>query len=93
VVALRASGQSKLGIARLTGLDRRTIDTWLAAGHFPERAPASGRPTCVDPFAEFLTARVAAGETNAAQLTRELAARGYRGRDQPVRRAVRQSAR
>jgi transposase len=47
----------------------------------------------LDPFAEFLAARVAAGETNAAQLTRELAARGYRGRDQPVRRAVRQSAR
>lgn len=84
VVALRAAGESKLGIARRTGLDRRTADT----RHFPERAPAPPRPTGVDPFAEFLAARVAAGEENAAPLTRELVARGYRGSYQAVRRAV-----
>jgi transposase len=88
VVALRAAGETKLGIARLTGLDRRTVDAWLAAGSFPERAPASARPTCVDAYAEFLTERVAAGEENAARLTRELIARGYTGSYQAVRRAV-----
>jgi transposase len=88
VVALRAAGESKLAIARLTGLDRRTVDTWLAAGGFPERAPAPARPTSVDAFAEFLAARIAAGEANAARLTRELSARGYGGSYQAVRRAV-----
>ena len=88
VVALRAAGESKLAIARLTGLDRRTVDTWLAAGSFPERAPAPAGPTSVDPFAEYLAARIATGEANAAQLTRELVARGYGGSYQAVRRAV-----
>ena len=49
---------------------------------------APARPTCVDPFADFLVARVAAGEANAAQLTRELVARGYGGSYQAVRRAI-----
>ena len=87
-MALRTAGQTNLGIARLTGLDRRTVDTWLAAGQFPERTPASVRPTCVDAFADFLAARVAAGEENAAQLTRELVAHGYGGNYQAVRRLV-----
>lgn len=88
VVALRAAAETKLGIARLTGLDRRTVDTWLAAGSFPERASASARPTGVDAYADFLAERVVAGEVNAAQLTRELVARGYAGSYQAVRRAV-----
>jgi transposase len=88
VVVLRAAGESKLAIARLTGLNRRTVDTWLAAGSFPERALAQARPTCVDPFTEVLAVRIAAGEVNAAQLTRELVARGYGGSYQAVRRAV-----
>jgi len=88
VVALRAAGETKLGIARCTGLDRRTVDIWLAAGRFPERAPTAPRATCTDAFAEFLATRIAAGEVNAAQLTRELIARGYRGSYQAVRRAV-----
>jgi transposase len=87
-VALRAAGESKLAVARLTGLDRRTVDTWLTAGRFPERAPAPAGPTSVDPFTEYLAARIAAEEVNAAQLTRELVARGYGGSYQAVRRAV-----
>jgi hypothetical protein len=54
----------------------------------PRARPSSRRPTCVDPFAEFLAARVAAGEANAAQLTRELVACGYPGSYQAVRQAV-----
>jgi transposase len=88
VIALRAAGERKLRIARLTRLDRRTVDTWLPAGSFPERAPATARPTSVDPFAEYLAARIAAGEANAAQVTRELVTRGYGGSYQAVRRAV-----
>ena len=88
MIALRAAGETKLGIARHTGLDRRTVDLWLAAGHFPERAPMPPRATCTDAFAEFLATRIAAGEVNAVQLTRELIARAYQGSDQAVRRAV-----
>jgi hypothetical protein len=39
VVAPRAQGRSRLAIAHELGLDRRTVGTWLAAGHFPERKP------------------------------------------------------
>ena len=88
VIALRAGGESKLGIARRTGLDWRTVDSWLAAGHFPERAVAPPRPTTTDAFAEVLAMRIAAGEVNAAQLTRELTARGYQGTYQAVRLKV-----
>jgi hypothetical protein len=70
VIALRAAGQTKLAIARATGLDRRTIDTWLAAGHFPERATARPRARGVDAYAEFITEWYDAGVENAAQLAR-----------------------
>jgi transposase len=70
VVALRAAGETKLAIARRTGLDRQTVDTWLAAGSFPERAPARAGPTSVGPFAEFLAARIAAGSERGPPDTR-----------------------
>jgi transposase len=86
VVALRAGGMSKLGIARAVGLDRRTVDTWLAAGHFPERAPKARQPHRLDPHADFLTRRYDEGLTNAAHLARELRERGVQTSDQAVRR-------
>jgi transposase len=49
---------------------------------------APARPTATGAFAEYIATRIAAGEVNAAQLTRELRARGYRGSYQAVRRAV-----
>lgn len=86
VVALRASGTSKLGIARTVGLDRRTVDTWLAAGHFPERAPKVRQPHRLDRYADYIVGRYDAGLDNAAEFTRELAALGAADCYQAARR-------
>ncbi len=91
VVALRAGGMSKRGIARAVGLDRRTVDTWLATGHFPERArPSRRRPHRLDAYRDYIGERYDAGLDNAAQLARELRARGYAGPDQMVSRYLRE---
>lgn len=86
VVALRAGGVSKLGIARTVGLDRRTVDTWRAAGPLPERAPKARQPHRLDPHVAFIVRRSDEGLTNAAQLARELRGRGVGTSDQAVRR-------
>src|SRR5690606_18929856 len=80
VVALRASGMPKRRIARVVGLDRRTVMEWLAAGHFPERAPRSTRPPrLVDAYMAQVEAYYDQGGSNAAELARQLKAQGYRG--------------
>lgn len=76
VVALRAAGVSKQQLARRVGLDRRTVDTWLTAGHFPERATRGRRPHRLDLVADYIIGRYDAGLDNAAQLARELRQRG-----------------
>ncbi|MEJ7811638.1 MAG: ISL3 family transposase [Gemmatimonadaceae bacterium] len=86
VVALRAGGMSKSGVARTLGLDRRTVDTWLAAGRFPERAPRARPPHVLERFADFIAERYDAGLDNGAQLARELRARGFTGNDLAARR-------
>lgn len=86
VVALRAGGMSKSGIARTVGLDRRTVDTWLAAGHFPERAARARLPHLLDRVDAYAVERYEAGLDNATQLHRELRERGYRGSAGTVRR-------
>lgn len=89
VVALAAQGLPKKQIARRTGLNRRTVITWLAAGHFPERA-SRGRPvpSATDGVADQIAAYYDQGGRNAAALARELTAAGYPGSVQSVRRAL-----
>lgn len=86
VVALRAQGLGRRRIAHVLGLDRHTVATWLAAGHFPERAQKRRRPHHLDQYVDHITARYDAGLENAAALARELRERGYRGNDAMVRR-------
>lgn len=85
VVALRAAGVSKQQIARRVGVNRRTVDTWLAAGHFPERASRGRRPHRLDLVADYIVERYDAGLDNAAQLARELRQRGCACSDAMVR--------
>lgn len=86
VVALRAGGMSTQALARTLGLDRRTVATWLAAGHFPERAPTARQAHRLDPHAADLGRRYAEGRDNAAQLARELQGMGIDHGYQAARR-------
>jgi len=62
VVALRDARLTVVEIRRHTGLDRRTISTWLAAGRFPERQPRGvPPPRAVDPYRAIIQARLEAG--------------------------------
>jgi transposase len=57
VVTLRAAGVPKKQIARRVGLDRRTVETWLTAGQFPERAARARRVHPLDAVADYILAR------------------------------------
>lgn len=85
VRALHRQGLSQRHIARLLGLDRSTVARFAQAETYPERATRP-YPTRVDGFAEYLHERWQQGCRNAAQLTRELAARGFAGSHCVVRR-------
>jgi transposase len=86
VVALRAQRVCKRRIAEILGLDRRTVATWLAAGHLPERAARRRRRHRLDRYADYTIERYDAGLDNAAARARELRARGYDGNDAMMRR-------
>ena len=91
VVALRAARLTVAAIRRHTGLDRRTISTWLAAGRFPERQPRGvPPPRAVDPYRAIIQARLEAGLENGSELARQLREVGYHGSAAAVRRYVAQ---
>ena len=73
-------GISRLEIARRTGLDRKTIRKYLRSGSGPPRPQKrSPRNSLIDPYREYLNARLAQGCRNAVVLLRELKKRGYQG--------------
>lgn len=94
VAALHAKGWPLSHIARTTGLDRKTVRTWLRLGQPPAwRKPRRG--SAVDRHADYLRRRWAEGCRNATRLWREIQAFGFTGqagmvRDwlQPLRAAV-----
>ena len=81
---LRAAGASIRRIAAELGTERKTVRRWLRLGHAPLWQQPSGDST-LDPFVNFLTRRWNEGCRNAAQLWRELAPLGFRGRPSTVR--------
>ena len=80
VCALRAQGHSIGAIARRMDISPRTVQRFLHAETFPERAPRRAGPTLLTPFEPFLRERWNAGCHNATQLWRELQERGFTGR-------------
>lgn len=88
VVGLAQQGESVSAISRGVGLTRLTVRKLLRAGAFPERAPAPCRLHDAAPEAAYLRERWAAGVQNAADLWRELRARGFSGSPGMVRRYV-----
>jgi len=84
VVRLVRQGLSQREITRQCRLNRTTVRRWVTAVSFPERKP-SRHPATVDRHREYLETRWQQGCRNAAQLWRELCARGFAGRPHTVR--------
>ncbi len=76
---LHTQGHSIRAIARLTGLNRRTVRRFLRAEGFPEHTPRAPRSQLITPFVPFLRARWDAGCHNAMQLWSELRGQGFTG--------------
>jgi hypothetical protein len=87
---LLARGVSRAGIARQLRLDPHTVRRYANAATVEELLTKAGpRENLLDPFKPYLHQRWNAGVTDAATLTSEIAAQGYRGSDQTVRRYLR----
>lgn len=87
VLALHQQGVSHRLIATRMGINRETVGRYIRTGRFPERA-ARKHASKTDPFTDYLQRRWAEGCHNAAQLARELRARGFAGLYCSVRRRV-----
>lgn len=73
VATRHAAGTPKQRIAREVGLSRRTVVTWRATGHFPERAVRQPPvPKRRDAYAGELAAFDDGGGTNAVALAQAL---------------------
>lgn len=81
ILDLHSDGLSISAIARVTGLDRKTVAKYIARGlEAPAYKPREPRPTLVGPFADYLAQRVAAWpELSARRRLHEIQERGYTG--------------
>jgi transposase len=87
VQQLLADGASISGICRTLRLDRKTVQRFARAASVDELlAKARNRGSLLDRFKPYLHERFNAGYTDAARLTEEITAMGYRGSDKTVRR-------
>ena len=79
---LHAQGVSISAIARQTGLDRKTVRRYLAAGVEPPMyGPRAPQGSLLDPHMAYLEARIAEYPgLSGARLLREIQAQGYTGR-------------
>lgn len=75
---LHRQGMSQKAIAALMGLDRKTVQKYLAAETFPERQ-ARVRFSILDPYKAYLLERWQQGNCNVRQLFRENQQQGYPG--------------
>jgi transposase len=76
---LRAQGLSLRAIADRVGLNRQTVQRFVHAESFPERAKRAPYPSIADPYDDYLRRRWEEGCHNATQLWRELRAMGFTG--------------
>jgi transposase len=80
VCVLRQAGLSVRAIAQQVGLNRATVQKYLAAPAFPERQPRRPRPSVLDPFKPYILHRWNEGCHTGTVIWRELEVRGYRGK-------------
>ena len=84
VIALRKQGLSHAAIGRQVGIGASTVQSWLAAGTFPERKPRE-QGSHLDRYLPILFQRWQDGCHNMACLYRELVEQGYPGSYESVR--------
>jgi transposase len=87
VMELASQGLGLKAIAKVVGLDRRTVRRWRRAGEFPERVPGYRR-SCLDSFRDYLQQRFHEGCYNSVRLWHELREQGFAGSRSTVRRSV-----
>jgi transposase len=85
---LLEAGHRRGEVARILGLSGPTVARYANAAS-PGELTAAARDSALDPFRPFLTARWNAGARDARALHAEIAAQGYKGTDQQVRRFIR----
>ena len=86
VVELQARGMKPKEIAQRVGISARTVQSWLAAGTFPEAKKRRKKQSSFEPFARYVLARWEAGERNGLTLWEEIQEQGYTGSSRPVYR-------
>ncbi len=86
VVEFGRQGMAPKEIAGRLGLSDRTVQTWLAAGTFPEARKRRKKASSFDAFAPFVLKRWKEGEHKGTVLYREIKAQGYIGSDRSVYR-------
>ena len=82
ITALHADGASIAAIARTLGVDRHTVRRFVRASSLEElQAKTLQRASLLDGYTDYLHQRWTQGCTDAAALTKEITALGYRGSD------------
>jgi len=76
---MRSQGLSIREISRRTGRDRKTIAKYLQCQELPKYKPRPPRPSKLDPYKDYLRARMAEGVFNANRLFNEIKSLGYSG--------------
>ena len=90
ITDLRSAGATISAIARTLRLDRKTVRRFVrASGPDELQAKTLQRATLLDGYTDYLHQRWTQGSTDAAALTTEITAFGYRGSEQTVRRYLR----
>jgi len=84
VIVLHKQGRSQATIARQVGIGASTVQSWLAAGTFPERKPRE-QGSHLDRYLPSLFERWQDGCHNMASLYRALVEQGYKGSYESVR--------
>ena len=83
---LYEQGWSYASIARMLGMNTKTVATFVQAEQFPEARPRGDRRRKLTPYLSYLQKQWEAGEHNAAKLHRDIRAQGcaWLGNDDPT---------
>ena len=83
-----SQGLTAKQIAGQLGMSQRTVQTWLAAGTFPEAKKRRKKRSDFDTFAPYVLKRWQEGERNGLTLWREIHTQGYTGSERTVYRHI-----